>query len=628
MKRTFHHVLLGGAVLVLAACDNPSDSPSEVGYPPPTSVTAVPGPHANEITVRWASKVGPGSYRVYWSTSPNVAPGSSTAIFVTPTAQDSSGVSGVHSGATSGTTYYYVVTAAVDQGTPAGPPSGVVSATASGDMGLQLFNPAPGQFAADSLKFRAWVQSRFTLQSVVASVGGQSVNLTYGSGEWRGAMPLGAMPLGPATGTIAATDVYSTVITGSFAFVHDDGAPFTLTIASPESLTVARPNIRLNVSCATYDGKGCLDVVANLLDPLTYTRLAQAPSGFDQTVSLATWDGNARPLQFVATDSTWRTTMQTRKVFVELSPNLTEVASVHGSILDVQPDRILVHTQPDSVSIGLSIHSRVSGSDVVVYNTPGHRVTAGFLTSVGAMFLERPWSGGPTVLREWQSGTVSDLGSATTLVVKGNYAAFTTGAGLIRRDLVTGTNTTVSAAAQSYDVAANGDVVWQASNDLWRFRDGVTTQLTTDGSAFADVNPKTDGINVAYWKVTNLSGWVGTAVFDAAGEHILAPSNNGYGAYRVANGWVAYNKVVAGPYQVWSRSPAGDERQVSAFGGGSVLDALGPNGEVTVISGRRYRTVPDYTAAPREVNSSLGTGLFENGNLFVIIGRSLFRANP
>ncbi len=308
-------------------------------------------------------------------------------------------------------------------------------------------------------------------------------------------------------------------------------------------------------------------------------------------------------LQFNASDSTWHTTIKRRRVFVELSPNLTEVASVHGSILDVQPDRILVLTQTDSASTGVSIHSRVSGSDVVIYNAPGHTVTTGFLTPVGAMFLERTGSAGPTALHEWQSGTLSDLGSATGLAVKGNYAAFTTGAGLVRRDVVTGTNTTVSASTGAFDVAANGDVVWQASDEVWRFRDGVTTQLTNDGSAFADRSPKTDGINVAYLKV---QGGFTTAVFDTAGEHILTPVplNNGDMAYRVANGWVAYTKSVAGQYEVWRRSPAGEERHVGAFTApGEVLDALGPNGEVTVLRTRRYIVLPDNTTAPREVNS-------------------------
>ncbi len=266
---------------------------------------------------------------------------------------------------------------------------------------------------------------------------------------------------------------------------------------------------------------------------------------------------------------------------------------------------------------------------------PAIAVTTGFLTPVGTMFLERTGSAGPMVLHEWQSGTLSDLGNATGLAVKGNYAAFTTGAGLIRRDVVTGTNTTVSASTGAFDVAANGDVVWQASDEVWRFRDGVTTQLTNDGSAFSDRSPKTDGINVAYLKVTSYGGFT-TAVFDATGEHILTPVPlSGDKGYRMANGWVAYTKSVNGDYQVWSRSPAGEERHVGAFAAGptEVLDALGPNGEVTVTllgvyGGRRYLTVPDYSAAPREVNSSLGSGLFQNGGLFVTIGRSLFQVNP
>src|SRR6185295_1638511 len=103
-----------------------------------------------------------------------------------------------------------------------------------------------------------------------------------------------------------------------------------------------------------------------------------------------------------------------------------------------------------------------------------------------------------TFLHEWQPGGSIDLGGSAFLIVKGQYAIFTSGfamgSPLVRRDVVAGVNAIVANTFQSTaDVAANGDVVYVRSSNVFRFRNGVSAQLTNDADGKG--SPITDGVN-------------------------------------------------------------------------------------------------------------------------------------
>ena len=97
-----------------------SEVSATLGQPAPTGVTATPG--NGQITIAWTAEADATSYNIYWSTTPGVTTTSGTKI---------AGVASphIHSGLTNGTTYYYVVTAASNDGESA--PSSEVSAIPS-----------------------------------------------------------------------------------------------------------------------------------------------------------------------------------------------------------------------------------------------------------------------------------------------------------------------------------------------------------------------------------------------------------------------------------------------------------------------------------------------------------------
>ncbi|MHB8773449.1 MAG: fibronectin type III domain-containing protein [Syntrophales bacterium] len=92
--------------------------------PVPSGITATPG--NGQVTISWTAQTDATSYNIYWSTIPGVTTVNGTPI---------TGVASpyIHSGLTSGTTYYYIVTAVNKDGESA--PSSEVSAT--------LAKPAP-----------------------------------------------------------------------------------------------------------------------------------------------------------------------------------------------------------------------------------------------------------------------------------------------------------------------------------------------------------------------------------------------------------------------------------------------------------------------------------------------------
>jgi len=74
--------------------------------PAAPSVTATAGPGAGNITLAWAPVMGATSYNLYWGTAPGL-----TTNLISPATSPY-----IHGGRTTGSTYYYAVTAVNSSG--------------------------------------------------------------------------------------------------------------------------------------------------------------------------------------------------------------------------------------------------------------------------------------------------------------------------------------------------------------------------------------------------------------------------------------------------------------------------------------------------------------------------------
>jgi hypothetical protein len=255
------------------------------------------------------------------------------------------------------------------------------------------------------------------------------------------------------------------------------------------------------------------------------------------------------------------------------------------------------------------------------------------------------------VIYEWRSGTLTALttpGAADpySLVANGDVATWREGSNIIRRDLATGATaslpTTTEFGRGRAAVAPNGDVVFLGPQryQLFGYRNGTTTQLTNDPqtTAYEKGSPLTDGTHAVYAMGTYGSAW--SMFVDAAGGTPAAlggPRTWVPGAfydYDVAGGWTAFTSSVSGaPNQVWTRSPAGDLRQVTFYGASSGLLAVGPDGAVAFSNnGRRMLAVPSYGGAPLDFGSNwwndssyMRTVFWRDGHLYVLLGRSAYQ---
>ena len=102
------HLILGVLIILILSCgleeEKSSGGGASAGTPPasPTGVTAAAG--NEQVVVQWKEAAGALSYNLYWSNAPGVSPtmGTKMANALSPC---------MHTGLSSGLTYYYVVTA-------------------------------------------------------------------------------------------------------------------------------------------------------------------------------------------------------------------------------------------------------------------------------------------------------------------------------------------------------------------------------------------------------------------------------------------------------------------------------------------------------------------------------------
>ncbi|NUR33399.1 MAG: hypothetical protein HOQ30_05250, partial [Gemmatimonadaceae bacterium] len=392
----------------------------------------------------------------------------------------------------------------------------------------------------------------------------------------------------------------------------------------------ARPSLTYAATCTDDDPAGChsLRMVAANNNAST---LASGTSQISGTTSLAPYEGQDIELRYDATDSRGQLVVLFRRVYVESSAKLRELASGDNTAMDARGDRAAFYDSTGTLRI--TTLSTGATETVQIDPSAGTPTQVGFVTPTGAIFVT---SRGRVI--ELRNGSVIDLGQSnqlltsgpttTSLRVAGNYAVFSTVDGLLLRDLTTGTNVTVAPPASFQDVAANGDVVYGNGPAVYRYRAGTIVQVSS-ASGTKLLWPLTDGTNVVY---TTWNGTGDIRLFDGTSETILAPARSGGATpdndYAVNGGWVAFVKPDAvGALQVWTRSPAGQLKQVTMFAASSRIDALASDGTIILTNGaRRFRVAPGGT--PEEIMSSLGTVKWRDTRFVALIGRTAFEILP
>jgi hypothetical protein len=457
---------------------------------------------------------------------------------------------------------------------------------------IALTAPAAGFVTATApVQIQGTWSSAVALQSMQVQAQSLTSPLTYTATTFSGAIDVSPLPAGPITLVVTATDVLNESATASVAIYRND--PPTLNVVTPDGF-VATPNLRLQATCSDSDMYGCASI--------SVEGITVNGTSIDQVVALT--GGGPVGVVFTATDALGLTTSVSRRGYIPTPPGPYEIAQVPGSIRDFDGERILFST-----GYSLVIRPLAGGPDTVV--APHGSATA-FLTSRGAI-----WSGG-----EWRDGVMLANTASSNLIVRGNYAGWTSiGPSdtipipifAYWRDIAA--DVTIKIADGGYetkdpDIAANGDMIFTwappgvGSYGIYRYRGGAVAKVSGTLCATCIAPGATDGVNVLYMRrydptlgsrpSSNLvlpSGEIVTLDPGAQGQF---PADYGQQSYALQGGWTGFTMLTGGVPLAHTRSPCGIITRVGILNSVHSIHAIRDNGEVVFgAAGANYIVGPN-----------------------------------
>lgn len=502
--------------------------------------------------------------------------------------------------------------------------------------GVTITNPSQIAITISSpLTVSASVTSTLDIASVKVRVGNVMADLApipNLPGQWTTVVDITGVPYGPATVTVTATDLANATGSAMRTFTHDE--PPTITITAPAINTVARPMLHVAATCTDDDPNGgCMSLVASAGNGQSTSGVAMVDANLDLTAS----DGSARNVTFTARDRANRERRIVVPIFVEASPDLTEVIAIGRRVLDIDGTRVLY------VDVAGMVHvrRRSDGQDTAIgpIADAGTVPAAGYLTSTGAAFVSMPgsadaelfaWRGnGPAVLVDAFSVQDGDAWQ-----IRGDWAYSRVFGGVDRVNLATGaTSTAVCPAMQpnpllSPAYAPNGTVLCpeMSPNDIMLVTDrgGVRAPFATVPQSGMSTM-LFDGTVVTY---VNGQGVVSVA---AGGPVVqlgdLPNMQFPRLQFDVGGAWVAYTKrsMTSSAMQIWRRGPDGTPALLTPFAMDSVVDGVAGDGSTLVITGGQTRYLSVGDPMPAHVGSELGAPRMRSDGLYIVLGRSALK---
>lgn len=553
-----------------------------------------------------------------------------------------------------------------------------MAGASSSDVSVELGAPRKGAPVGDSFVPSVTVRSTYGIATVEAQAGTAKALLANQGGTlWAGTLSVAGQPSGELAVVVTATDHYGA--TSDAVVVCRLDRPPVLTVVSPRDGDLATPTANVEVRCEDAEGPCNVDVGFA-------SSAVHGVAPFSTLLDLSASTGTEVTIAFVVSDSSGQTARATRTVTVEPSRHLTLVRTVGGNVLDTDGTRTVfidpTSTVVDATGLGTisATLSLLDGSGAVttarfavpsfapptceassagtpleeraasasIQGVSGTLTSSAFLVSIP--YYQYSHNGGPGSwpcrrVLEWKDGVVTDLGAvrysggvsvATDLAAWARWAP--SGYELLMRELASGADTRFApevTARAGLDVAANGDLVYSDGSNVFRYRAGATSPVTSATAHAAAIQPRTDGAAVAYQMGSDLVVWrdgvergLGTLpVWRPGIESGLWNVPDREVPYLVRDGWVAYDRSSGGQFQVWRSAASGDE-QVTYFSSSSWVEALGDGGAIALRTdgGGRSISVPGAALAP--VGTSLGRPVFRNGKLLVLLGRHVLAYVP
>jgi len=578
----------------------------------------------------------------FTASSPSVVAGSSVSLVASYSNGTGviEGVGSIAAGASrtvrvnEATEYTLTVTTADGQTTQSSLTVAITEDDDTSPISLTLSTPSLGQKQADSLRVVVRVNSTYDIRGVVASIGGQTMDLVWdtlgGLSEQYG-----------YTGTIdisqLAAGAWELTVVGTDYFGNTDRINRTLVIDRPPILQVVQPldqSVFLDAS---------LTAVAQCADDYRVEALTVGDS--DESTSddtnvaylsyemdLTDQDGTLS-LTFRCTDSNRQTSTESLTLYAVSNQPLTRLGQFTNTVLDFDGQRVL---SLDTSGNGLVVQALGAvqatsvefAEDYQLYNRYA------YLTPAGVAYTAKTAGGSVLNTRvfDWNNGELFDLGmpnSVTSLKVAGDFAIWNENAEIWRRQFSTRENRLLGKRAGNWHntVAENGLVAWWSyDGDIKRYENGQVATVTDDSHQHAYV--VTDGQTLVYRKQSYRNVEYALAYHDGLSETLLtdfgSTNDPTWRNYQINNGHIAYTDIGGlGQNNVWSRSPDGTIVQRSWFGSNTYIDTLADNGDLILVNGStRYFSRAGEQL--EEIGTNIGTTWYISGQWYLSLGRELF----
>ena len=511
----------------------------------------------------------------------------------------------------------------------------------AGSLQISVVSPVGNAVVTDPVPVSANISSYYAFQSVTASAGTRTVNLTaLQPGVFSGSLPITGLT-GPQSVVIAATDIFGHAASTTVPIALN--SPLTVTVNSPISRQLTQGPLPISASCG-----GCVSMRA-LLDG---TLVAKGASSISQTISVT---GSARSgtLSVYGTDSAGHDQVVSIAILYEPAPALMPVTSVNGQqVLDFDGTNVLyAQWLNGGGSYALLLHPVAGGADQTLIGPVAANPVSGYLTAHGAIFLlQNPATASTSTpdgaLYEWRDGRLLSFGHTWNdgnrairdagLLVKGNYAIYQRtdiaagGATLYFRDLLAGVTSAIAPAPSAADLGSDGTVVLSQAGDIYRWSGGVMTRLTFDG---VNDRPFTDGPTTVYVKSGGgtAAGLYSSGDFGETPVEAMADRGTGFlYEYQAANSNLVYTESdTFSTQQLYLNTPFGSG-QLSYFGSKTDPVLLSPNGDVYFRTQQPGQTARYYLqrisnagVLPVTVSNAPGVPFYVNGQWYYAAGNAV-----
>lgn len=502
-----------------------------------------------------------------------------------------------------------------------------VASSITVDIALPLVNA----LSANEVLVEAEVVSTHALNEVTATIGGVTTPLVLSAGRWTATVPLVDRDFGPLELMVTARDINDAATDAFRFFIHD--VPPTLIVGAPLQLDVGQPSLAFDASCTDDDPAGCQVDVTRAGTP--YANGTGTISGMVDIAESA----SGVELVFTATDSRGQKVSESRRVYGEPGPRLTEIARANGRVIDLLDDALLYIDESGDVPRTV-IQTVSTGALDTIALPDGAVPTRAFLLPTGALLatgeLDTP-GGSLFELRNGGLTEVTGLLTTASVQVNGTWAIYSLGTptgprSLHRRDLTTGTDLLISNSISTYgtSVAATGEVAWSSpENEIMRYLDGTTTQLTTTG-VHETYSPVIDAEGVTYlrdccggtkWELVKQANCC-IAVLAEGPSNVPIPTDLRY----IMNGsYVVYSAPTLGALEIFAM-PSNDGQLFTLTNSGqdNLIEAMSDWAAVVFSRGNRRYGGLDFFGG-EYIMSSAGTVRWHAGRFYAFVGRVAFR---